>query len=56
MDERSRCAVCGNTIDTGEAWMEADRDDQRVTIHSGCLYGEERGAEAEWVLQDHAAT
>ncbi len=35
--------------------MEADRDGHRLRIHSGCLYGEERGAEAEWEPQDRTA-
>lgn len=55
MDEPSVCAMCGNPIETGQAWMEADRDGERQRIHAGCLYGEERANEGEWEPQDHAA-
>jgi hypothetical protein len=56
MDEPSTCAICGNPIEPGQAWMEADRDGKRQRIHAGCLYGEERAALGEWEPQEHAAS
>jgi hypothetical protein len=48
--------MCGNPIEVGQAWMEADGDQGRQRIHAGCLYGEERPGEGEWEPQEHAAT
>jgi hypothetical protein len=35
--------------------MESERDGERLRIHAGCLYGEERAAAGDWEPQDHAA-
>ncbi len=60
MDEPAACAACGNPIEAGQAWMESERDGQRLRIHAGCLYGEERSGSGsgagDWEPQDHAAS
>lgn len=57
MDEPTTCAICGNPIDVGQAWMEADRDGARVRAHAECLYRDDNGAGREaWEPQEHAAT
>jgi hypothetical protein len=37
------CALCGDEIDVGQAWMEADREGERVRAHAGCVYRDEAG-------------
>lgn len=50
------CAMCGNPIKVGEAWMEAEREGENLRVHAGCLYGDEqRAAAGDWEPQDHAA-
>lgn len=56
MQEAAGCAICGQSIDVGQAWMEADRDGARVRAHSECLYREERAGLEGWEPQDHAAS
>lgn len=44
MDEPKPCALCGDPIEDGEAWMTDDSDRR---AHSGCVYrDEERDARA----------
>jgi hypothetical protein len=38
MDEPSVCAICGNPIEVGQAWMEADGNDGRQRAHVECVY------------------
>lgn len=45
--ERPTCALCGNPIDAGEAWMEADDAGARMLAHAGCVYRDEPSAEAQ---------
>ncbi len=46
MDELRRCALCGDGIEDGEAWMT---DDGGRTAHSGCVYrDEEPDSRASW--------
>jgi hypothetical protein len=54
MDDSKVCALCGDEIGIGEAWMEADREGARVQAHAGCVYREEAaGSEsAAWEPQE----
>jgi hypothetical protein len=36
-DDRT-CALCGNPIQLGEAWMVADEEDAHQVAHAGCVY------------------
>jgi hypothetical protein len=47
--EGSTCALCGNPIEAGEAWMVSDDDGARRVAHAGCAYRDEPSA------QSHAA-
>ena len=49
MSEPVSCAICGDVIDVGQAWMEADDEAGRRIAHAGCVY-RDRGAEpgAAW--------
>jgi hypothetical protein len=40
------CALCGNPIEAGEAWMEAASGEPRRVAHAGCVYRDEPTAEA----------
>jgi hypothetical protein len=55
VEEPPVCAICGNAIEAGQAWMAAEHDGERRRIHAGCLYTDERGTEDEWEPQEHAA-
>jgi hypothetical protein len=47
------CALCGDPIDVGEAWMEADEEGARMLAHSGCVYREEDPERRErWMAAD----
>jgi hypothetical protein len=48
MEQRERrCALCGNPIGPGEAWLVDERADQLA--HSGCVYrDEEPDARGRW--------
>ena|SRR5918996_4199162 len=50
MSEPVSCAICGDVIDVGQAWMEADEDEGRRFAHAGCVYRDEPGAlpRARW--------
>lgn len=54
MNESTVCALCGDEIDVGQAWMEADREGARIRAHVGCVYREEAngGAGLTWEPQD----
>ena len=41
------CALCGDPIAVGEAWMEADEDGARKVAHSGCVYRDEEPDQRE---------
>jgi hypothetical protein len=41
MDDSKLCALCGDEIRIGEAWMEAEREGARVQAHAGCVYRDE---------------
>lgn len=56
VEEPLVCAICGNAIEAGQAWMSAERDGARLRIHAGCLYEDERGTDTDWEPQEHAAT
>lgn len=48
-DEKLTCALCGDPIDVGDAWMEADEEGARKVAHSGCVYrDEEPDARERW--------
>jgi hypothetical protein len=56
MEEPTVCVLCGNVIDVGQAWMEADQEGTRVRAHAECLYRDEADPLSEgWVPQEHAA-
>jgi len=53
MDDSQLCALCGDEIGIGEAWMETDREGARVRAHAGCVYRDEAaGADPAWEPQD----
>jgi hypothetical protein len=45
-DDRT-CALCGDPIDVGEAWMVADEEGARRVAHSGCVYRDEEPDDRE---------
>ena len=56
MSEQMTCVICGNVIDVGQAWMEADHEGELVQAHSECLYREGNDpANAGWEPQEHSA-
>jgi hypothetical protein len=56
MEEPTVCVLCGDVIDVGQAWMEADQEGARVRAHAECLYRDETDPLSEgWVPQEHAA-
>ena len=38
------CALCGDPIDVGQAWMRADAEGAELRAHSGCVYRDETEA------------
>jgi hypothetical protein len=49
MDESQTCALCGDPIDVGQAWMRADAEGAELRAHSGCVYRDEtEAASARW--------
>ena len=49
------CALCGNPIDVGEAWMRSDEEGAERVAHSGCVYSEAMSSEerAWWVPSEY---
>jgi hypothetical protein len=39
--DRATCALCGDEIDVGQAWMRADEEGVELVAHSGCVYRDE---------------
>lgn len=58
MSESTACALCGDEIDVGQAWMEADQEGARIRAHAGCVYREEVDGAAglAWEPQDTSPT
>ena len=58
MSESTQCALCGDEIDAGQAWMEGDREGARIRAHAGCVYRDEAaaGESATWEPQEGSAT
>ena len=53
MEQQETCALCGDPIDVGEAWLEADDEGTRAVAHSGCVYrDEEPDARQRWMVPD----
>lgn len=52
MNAGHSCALCGDPIQAGQAWMAGD--DGRV-VHAGCLYREGEAGEGDWEPQDATA-
>jgi hypothetical protein len=54
MNDSTLCALCGDEIDVGQAWMEADREGARIRAHAGCVYRDEvdSGESASWEPQE----
>jgi hypothetical protein len=52
------CALCGNPIEAGEAWMEAADEDSRRVAHAGCVYRDEQApaGRARWVPGEGSAS
>jgi hypothetical protein len=43
------CAMCGESIDVGQAWMQSDRDGAIAIAHAGCVYADAAGpGEPAW--------
>jgi hypothetical protein len=40
MEENATCAICGEVIDVGQAWMEADQEGTTLRAHAECVYRE----------------
>jgi hypothetical protein len=53
MDDSQLCALCGDEIGIGEAWMEADREGARVRAHAGCVYRDEAAGAADPAWEPH---
>jgi hypothetical protein len=55
MDESRTCALCGGSIDVGEAWMTSDQEGANGVAHSGCVYAEKMDPDerAWWVPSDY---
>ena len=58
MSESTQCALCGDEIDVGQAWMEADREGARIRAHAGCVYRDEAaaGEPTSWEPQEGSPT
>ena len=58
MNESTTCALCGDQIDVGQAWMEADREGARIRAHAGCVYRDEPAGDggAIWEPQEESAS
>lgn len=58
MNDSSPCALCGDDIDVGQAWMEADREGARIRAHAGCVYRDEAGGDdgTSWEPQEEAVS
>jgi hypothetical protein len=58
MIDSTLCALCGDEIDVGQAWMEADREGARIRAHAGCVYRDEAAGEvsAGWEPQEGPAS
>jgi hypothetical protein len=41
MEQSQTCALCGDEIDVGQAWMRADEGGAELRAHSGCVYRDE---------------
>jgi hypothetical protein len=56
MNDSTLCTLCGDEIDVGQAWMEADREGARVRAHAGCVYRDEAAGNEEttWEPQEVA--
>lgn len=54
MSDSTLCALCGEEIDVGQAWMEADREGARIRAHAGCVYRDEAASDngATWEPQE----
>lgn len=54
MNDSTLCALCGDEIDVGQAWMEADHEGARIRAHAGCVYRDEAdgGDGAMWEPQE----
>lgn len=54
MNDSTLCALCGDEIDVGQAWMEADGEGARLHAHAGCVYRDEAGGASEtaWEPQE----
>jgi hypothetical protein len=50
MEQPRTCALCGDQIDVGQAWMRADENGAELLAHSGCVYRDETDPEraARW--------
>jgi hypothetical protein len=48
MESTRVCALCGEAIDAGQAWMTSDRDGAERVAHSGCVYRDESPEERAW--------
>ena len=46
MSESQVCALCGDEIEIGHAWMRADADGVEIRAHSGCVYRDETEPES----------
>jgi hypothetical protein len=60
MEDTSTCTGCGQQIEVGQAWMEADREGSRVRIHVECLYQDRSSRDADdgaaWEPQERSAS
>jgi hypothetical protein len=43
MDELGRCALCGDAMESGQAWMSNEMTGDAA--HAGCVYRDEREPE-----------
>jgi len=51
------CALCGEPIDVGSAWMAAEEEGPGLAAHAGCVYrDEEQASSGRWAPRDEAWT
>jgi hypothetical protein len=51
-DSQRICALCGNAIEAGEAWMTSDAGE---IAHSGCVYRDDATDRERWMPPDIGA-
>ena len=58
MNDTTPCALCGDRIEIGQAWMEAESEGAQIRAHAGCVYRDEAGGDVgrAWEPQEESPT